>query len=300
MVKKYWKLIALVAVLGGFLGLMITDWRPQSKSAKPIRVMTSLNFYGEVAKAVAGEHGQVTSLIDSSAVDTHDYQPTAKQARQLATANVAIENGLGYDQWMNKMVKATDHKLTVVNVAKDVAQKHAGDNEHVWYQPATMQKLATQLAADFSKLDPKHKDEYQANARAYQKRLDKLNAVIETAKAGVGANNRVAVSEPVFDYALSNLGYEIANPHFEKAVEDDNDPSPHDIAQLRYDIKNHRIAFFVNNAQESDQTVKNLVKLAHENDVPVLSVTETKPDGEDYVSWMTKQYQALIKIQRGE
>lgn len=300
MVKKYWKLIALVVVLGGFLGLMVTDWRPQSKSDKPIRVMTSLNFYGEVAKAVAGEHGQVTSLIDSSAVDTHDYQPTAKQARQLATANVAIENGLGYDQWMNKMVKATDHKLTVVNVARDVAKKHAGDNEHVWYQPATMQKLATQLAAEFSQLDPKHKDEYQANAKAYQKRLDKLNAVIETAKAGVGENKRVAVSEPVFDYALNNLGYEIANPHFEKAVEDDNDPSPQDIAQLRDDIKNHRIAFFVNNAQESDRTVKNLVKLAHENDVPVLSVTETEPDGDDYVSWMTKQYQALIKIQRGE
>ena len=120
------------------------------------------------------------------------------------------------------------------------------------------------------------------------------------AKQNVGDNRLVDVSEPVFDYALENLGYQINDQHFEKAVEDDSDPSPKDIQQIQDDITNHRIAFFVNNSQESDKTVENLVKLAKENNVPVLNVTESEPDGEDYVSWMTKQYQALLKIQRGE
>ena len=254
-----------------------------------------------VAKAVAGDHGTVTSFINSSAVEPHELQPTTKQAKQVAIANVAIENGLGYDAWMSKMVKAdSKNKITLINVGEQVAKEKDGANEHVWYRPATMSALATTLAKQFSKLDPDHKADYEKNAKAYQAKLQKLDKVIAQAKQNVGDNRLVDVSEPVFDYALENLGYQINDQHFEKAVEDDSDPSPKDIKQIQDDITNHRIAFFVNNSQESGKTVENLVKLAKENNVPVLNVTESEPDGEDYVSWMTKQYQALLKIQRGE
>lgn len=301
MKRKYWGIGAIVAVLAVIVGLMVTGWSPSKSHQKPIRVVTSLNFYGEVAKAVAGDHGTVTSFINSSAVEPHELQPTTKQAKQVAIANVAIENGLGYDAWMSKMVKAdSKNKITLINVGEQVAKEKDGANEHVWYRPATMSALATTLAKQFSKLDPDHKADYEKNAKAYQAKLQKLDKVIAQAKQNVGDNRLVDVSEPVFDYALENLGYQINDQHFEKAVEDDSDPSPKDIQQIQDDITNHRIAFFVNNSQESDKTVENLVKLAKENNVPVLNVTESEPDGEDYVSWMTKQYQALLKIQRGE
>lgn len=301
MKRKYWGIGALVVVLAVIVGLMVTGWSPSKSHQKPIRVVTSLNFYGEVAKAVAGDHGTVTSFINSSAVELHEFQPTTKQAKQVAIANVAIENGLGYDAWMSKMVKAdSKNKITLINVGEQVAKEKDGANEHVWYRPATMSALGTTLAKQFSKLDPDHKADYEKNAKAYQAKLQKLDKVIAQAKQNVGDNRLVDVSEPVFDYALENLGYQINDQHFEKAVEDDSDPSPKDIQQIQDDITNHRIAFFVNNSQESDKTVENLVKLAKENNVPVLNVTESEPDGEDYVSWMTKQYQALLKIQRGE
>ena len=301
MKRKYWGIGALVVVLAVIVGLMVTGWSPSKSHQKPIRVVTSLNFYGEVAKAVAGDHGTVTSFINSSAVELHEFQPTTKQAKQVAIANVAIENGLGYDAWMSKMVKAdSKNKITLINVGEQVAKEKDGANEHVWYRPATMSTLATTLAKQFSELDPDHKADYEKNAKAYQAKLQKLDKVIAQAKQNVGDNRLVDVSEPVFDYALENLGYQINDQHFEKAVEDDSDPSPKDIQQIQDDITNHRIAFFVNNSQESGKTVENLVKLAKENNVPVLNVTESEPDGEDYVSWMTKQYQALLKIQRGE
>lgn len=301
MKRKYWGIGALVVVLAVIVGLMVTGWSPSKSHQKPIRVVTSLNFYGEVAKAVAGDHGTVTFFINSSAVEPHEFQPTTKQAKQVAIANVAIENGLGYDAWMSKMVKAdSKNKITLINVGEQVAKEKDGANEHVWYRPATMSALATTLAKQFSKLDPDHKADYEKNAKAYQAKLQKLDKVIAQAKQNVGDNRLVDVSEPVFDYALENLGYQINDQHFEKAVEDDSDPSPKDIQQIQDDITNHRIALFVNNSQESGKTVENLVKLAKENNVPVLNVTESEPDGEDYVSWMTKQYQALLKIQRGE
>ena len=107
----------------------------------------------------------------------------------------------------------------------------------------------------------------------------------------------VLVSEPVFDYALDNLGYRIANQRFAKAVEDDNDPSPKEIAAMQSAIRQRRVAFFVNNKQESNSTIKNMLKLARQYDVPVLNVTETKPDHQTYTEWMQTQYQQLIKIQ---
>lgn len=89
--------------------------------------------------------------------------------------------------------------------------------------------------------------------------------------------------------------------HFEKVIEDGNDPSPHDIQQLQSVIKNHEIAFFVENSQTSDHVVNGLVKLARKNHVPVLKVTETKPNNaKNYQEWMLSQYRNLSRIQQGE
>ncbi len=157
------------------------------------------------------------------------------------------------------------------------------------------------LQLNMVKLDPQHAKDYQKNARKYLASLQPLNEEIAKVKRQVNPNNnRVAVSEPVFDYALENAGYQVMDKHFEKAVEDGNDPSPKDIEEIQQAIINHQIAFFVANSQTSDKVVDNLVKLAHEHDVPVLKVTETKPNGDDYMQWMLKQYQALSRIQQKE
>lgn len=301
--KKYIiGVISIIALLVIILGLSFVPWKSMGKNQKPIRVVTGLNFYGEVAEKVAGDHGQVISFIDNASVDPHDYQPNTKQAQQVAKANVVIENGLGYDSWVNKLVKSSSNhnKIKVINVAS-LTGKKAGDNEHIWYAPETVEKLANDLATQYGKLDPQHAKDYQKNARKYLASLQPLNEEIAKVKRQVNPNNnRVAVSEPVFDYALENAGYQVMDKHFEKAVEDGNDPSPKDIEEIQQAIINHQIAFFVDNSQTSDKVVDNLVKLAHEHDVPVLKVTETKPNGDDYMQWMLKQYQALSRIQQKE
>lgn len=301
MKKKYWGLAGLVGYLLILLVLMVTDWRPHLPvtTQKPIRVVTSLNFYGEAATAVAGKYGQVTAFINSAATDPHEFQPTTAQAKELSQANVVIENGLGYDHWLSDMTKATTTQQTVVNVGQQVAGKKMGANEHVWYDPATMKQLTKHLAKVYGQLDPAHRRYYQAQARAYLKKLAQLDQTIATVKAQVKPGQQVAVSEPVFDYALTDLGYQIVDRHFEKAIEDGNDPSPADIQQLQTQIDRHELALFVNNSQASDTTVKNLVKRAKQASIPVLNVTETKPDHQTYIEWMQSQYQALRQIQEG-
>lgn len=300
MQKKRWLLGGLIGLLALTLILIVAGPRPQTNHRRPIRVVTSLNFYAEPAKAVAGKYGQVHALINNASVDPHDFQPTIRQSQLVDQANVLVANGLGYDHWMDKMAASSDRRPLFIHVGTQIAGHHSGDNEHVWYQPGVMAKLTRRYARDFAKIDPQHAAYYQRRARAYLRQLDQLQTSMDRAKQGAHGQ-LVDVSEPVSDYALEALGYKINDRHFAKAVDDGNDPSPRDIARLQKDIRQQQIAFFVNNRQASSTTVRNLVRLAHRHHVPVLNVTESKPDHQTYVEWMRSQYDALIKIQeRGQ
>lgn len=293
--------LILVAICGSFL-LVLGGCQTQTKQAnqKPIRIVSSIDFYGDVAKQVAGKYGQVNSVIQSSAVDPHDFEPTTKNAKMVSKANMVIQNGAGYDQWMSKLVGANDKKIIDLRVSEDLLHISSESNEHVWYKPSTMPKLATKLAQQFSKLDPSHATYYQKNATKYRQSLAPLNKLISTLKRNVDQKNKlVDVSEPVFNYALTNLGYQINNEHFAKAIEDGNDPAPADIAKMQADIKQHKIAFLVVNTQESDHVIDNMIKLARKHNVPILKVTESLPKGLNYEQWMAKQYRQLRKIKQG-
>ena len=255
-----------------------------------INVVSTLDFYGEVADAVLGDHGNVTSLITSSSVDPHDFEPTTKTAKTVAKADLVIYNGAGYDDWVTKLnPKKTLSVASLMNV-KD------GDNEHVWYDPETMSKLADRLVTEFSKLQPENKATFKKNAAKYKKSLTKLTTLLDKIKKNSN-NQKVAVSEPVFDYSLQKMGYKISNTHFAQATEEGSDPSYSDIRKLQNDIKNKKIAFFVQNTQSDSSVIKNIVKLCKKYGVPVVKVTETLPKGKTYVTWLQSEYQAVLKAQ---
>lgn len=288
-----WLLILILAVVV-FILTGCGHQAPQPKSGK-INVVSSLDFYGEVAKEVLGERGEVTTLINSPSIDPHDFEPTTNDAKKVALANVTIANGLGYDDWMQRLTtNGSDHAHNIL-VGEDVMHKHDGDNEHVWYDPETMGKLATKLAATYSELDPKHRTLYHANAKKYHQKLAKLNKLIARVKTQV-SGKKADVSEPIFDYGLRALNVTINDQHFENAIDKGVDPTPADIKKIQTDIKQHRIAFFVDNKQVSSPTVSDLVALAHKNNAPVLKVTETLPKHQTYLDWMASQYQQLEKL----
>lgn len=162
-----------------------------------------------------------------------------------------------------------------------------------------MPQLADLLARRYAKLDPSHAHYYYRRARLYRHSLASLKHQIKRAHANAqrSSQKQVDVTEPVFDYALDHMGYQINDRHFAKAIEDGNDPSPADIKNLRDDLRNHRVAFLVENVQTSDRMITNLVRLAKQEGVPVVKVSEAQPANEDYVQWMSRQYRQLIKIQ---
>ena len=209
---------------------------------------------------------------------------STRTAKQTANADVIIRNGAGYDDWIKKLSdKKSISAARLMNV-KD------GQNEHLWYNPETMSRLADELVNVFSKKMPSKKAEFKQNAAAYKKKVEKIRAE--------RIEKPVAVSEPVFDYSLEKMGYKVANAHFAKAVEEESDPSYTDIKNLQNKIKRKEIAFFVYNVQSDGTTVKNIVNLCKKHDIPVVKVTETLPEGKNYFNWLQSEYRQIAEIEK--
>ncbi|WPC16570.1 zinc ABC transporter substrate-binding protein [Pediococcus inopinatus] len=298
MQKRKWLYGAFV--LMGVLMIVLSGCGRKTQTSNKLHIVASLNFYGETAKAVAGKYGTVTSIIKSPNVDPHDFEPTTNSAKAVAKADVVVYNGLGYDSWMQRLISSdSEGDVKALNVGKSVMNKQTGDNPHLWYNDQTMAKLANRLAKIYAKKDPKHRKQFEANAKNYVASLKVIQKKVTALKQN-RQKSLVDVSEPVFNYALTKMGYKINNSHFALAVENGSDPSAQDIRQMQKDIKQHKIAFFVNNPQASDAIVKNMVTLAKKHNVPVLNVTETQPSNKTYIEWMTDQYQQVAEIQKKE
>ena len=263
---------------------------PTKIQASKFQVVTTTDFYEEVAAEVLGSKGKVTSIINNPNIDPHDFEATTKTAKIVSHANLVIYNGLGYDNWVKKL----DGKKYLA-VAPLVGKKD-GANEHIWYNIQAMKSLTTKLASYFGNQDPKNAQYYQDNAKKYIKDLNQLTS-LQKQIATKAKGQKVAVSEPVFDYALESMNYKVANRHFAKATEEENDPSYSDIKHLQDLIKQKKIAFFVLNTQSDSKVIDNILALCKQAQIPVVKVTETKPKGQSYVQWMTKEFKQIQTIQ---
>ena len=125
--------------------------------ADPVKVVAAENFYGDMASQIGGANVVVTSILSSPDQDPHLFEASPDTAKALTDAKVVIVNGVDYDPWMEKLLsahKAAGRKEVVVGAL--VGHK-AGDNPHLWYDPAYMKAAAKALVADLIAVDPAHK-----------------------------------------------------------------------------------------------------------------------------------------------
>ncbi|MCL0312555.1 zinc ABC transporter substrate-binding protein [Apilactobacillus sp. TMW 2.2459] len=287
MKKSFSKVVYLIGTILTFTLLLSacgSNNKESSKSNK-INVVTSVNFYSEAAKAVLGDKGNVTSIINSPSSNPHDFQPTPKDSKTVAKADFVIYNGAHYDSWMQSLLN-NNSSAKVTNVSNDLMGKDDHDNAHIWYDYRTMPKLVNSLAKQFSKKDAKNAKFYENNAKKYIESLKPIEKTVKQIKQQHKHNNKVDVTEPVFNYMLNDMGYTINDAGFSKAVEHEIDPTPQNIRDLQDDIKHKKISFLVVNSQTSDTTVQNMIKLANENKLPIVKVSETMPKNTNYKDWI--------------
>jgi zinc/manganese transport system substrate-binding protein len=255
------------------------------KTEGKITVVAAENFYGDIARQIGGDRVAVVSIMNNPDQDPHLFETTPGIVRQIASAQVAILNGADYDHWMEKLLTVAPRFDRKVIVAADLVHKKAGDNPHLWYDPATMPEVAKAVAGALGEVDAAHKNDYAvrlANFLASLKPLDDKIAAIRGKYAGTA----VTASEPVFGYMANALGLKMRNASFQLSVMNDTEPSARDIAAFEQSLKDHKVRVLFYNKQAASKIVQHLVELAHAARIPVVGVTETAPPDRSYQDWM--------------
>jgi zinc/manganese transport system substrate-binding protein len=264
----------------------------------PVSVVAAENVYGDIAEQLGGGSVKVASLISNPAQDPHLFEASPTAARALANAQIVIANGADYDPWLDKLLQASPRPdRVVISVAKLMGRK-AGDNPHLWYDPAAMPALAKALSAALEKADPAH-------AADYKSRLDTLLASLKPIDERVASmrakykGQTVTATEPVFGPMLDAIGLVSRNRRFQLAMMNDTEPSAQDLAAFEADLKQRKVKALINNTQVSEALSQRLVAIAKGANVPVVGVTETLPPGQHFQDWVLAELDALDKALSG-
>jgi len=262
--------------------------------ADPVKIVAAENFYGDLATQIGGPNVAVTSILSSPDQDPHLFEASPETAKALSDAKVVIVNGVDYDPWMEKLLgahKAPGRKEIVVGAL--VGHK-AGDNPHLWYDPAYMKAAAKALVADLSAVDPAHKADYEQGQSKFLESLKPLDDKIAALRKSY-AGQPVTASEPVFGYQAGLIGLKVHNEKFALAVMNNAEPTASEVAGFENDLKGKKVKVMLYNAQASEPAVQRLVQLAKDSGIPVVGVSETEPPGATYQAWMLGQLDALDK-----
>jgi zinc/manganese transport system substrate-binding protein len=269
---------------------------PAGASA-PVSVVASTNVYGDIAKTIGGSAVTVTSIIDSPDRDPHEYQADAQTKLALSKAQLVIENGGGYDDFVDVMLESASSRPTVINVVDlsggDRQPAGVEFNEHVWYDIATVKKLTMQLATELSVVAPEQAATIKANAAAFNSRLSRL----QQQEAGIKsehAGDPVAITEPVPLYLLQAAGLVNKTPdEFSEAIEEDTDAPPAIFKQTEDLFDEHQVKLLAYNEQTTGPQTEAVLAAARRNNIPVVPLTETLPAGQTYVQWMQANLDAI-------
>ena len=266
--------------------------------ADPVKVVAAENFYGDMARQIGGANVAVTSILSNPDDDPHLFEASPSTARALSDARVVIVNGVGYDPWMEKLLRAHNAPGRKEIVVGKLVGHKPGDNPHLWYDPAYMKAAGKALVADLAAVDPAHKADYEQGYAKFVDALKPLDDKIAMMRKSY-AGQPVTASEPVFGYQAKLIGLNVRNEKYALAIMNNAEPTPSEVAAFENDLKRKKVKAMLYNAQASEPAVAKLVQMAKDNDIPVVGVSETEPANSSYQEWMMGQLNALDKALAG-
>jgi len=281
---------ALVAVPSVAMAALLTltgcSQSPPNTEHGTLNVVASTDVWGSVAATVVGNHATVASIVTGTVEDPHSFEASPAQVAQIADASLVVYNGDHYDHWMEDVLKDS-HDIPTIDAAS-LSPDQPPANEHLFYDLPTVKIVAENIADTLGKSDAEHAADYSANADKFGSDLDTLIL----AQHGIGQahpGSSVVSTEPVAYYALRNAGIaDKTPPSFANAMEEGGDPSPADLATVLDLINKREVSAVVVNSQTSGPVTQQLSEAARRAVVPVVTVTETLPQGMDYLQWQRK------------
>lgn len=286
-------------ILGGIIVTIVlflfARWAVQSYQAAQqnqtgkISIVASTNVWGDIASQVGGDQVEVTSILSDPSADPHLFESDAKTASQVNSAQIVIKNGLGYDEFIDKLLAGRSDEEPVLTVS-DVLNVDADANPHLWYDLPQIPKVAEAIRDQLIQIDPSHADEYRRNTATFIAEMQPVVTQITPRSGGVAYTERVA------EYLLNDLGLEDKTPQgFSQSVENGTEPTPQQLLEFEDILKSGSVKVLVYNNQATNDVTEQLEKTAKTAGVTVVGVSETIPKGKNFQTWQLDQLSAILK-----
>jgi zinc/manganese transport system substrate-binding protein len=288
----------LAVVACGSERQVVRDAPNEPCRAEPVPIVVTVDQWGDIVRQLAGSCGDVTTIISSSSIDPHDYEPTPADNATFADAELVVLNGLGYDAWAQKALDASGRQPAVVN-AGEVVGLHEGANPHVWYGPDYVLKVADAVTGALQQVRPDAAPAFAKWRAAFTTSLEPYSAEIADVRS-VANGASYGATESVFEYMATAVGLVDATPPgFENAAANGSDPAPADIDAFDRALSSKTMSVLVYNIQTQGAIPAQIRSAAERAGVPVVEVTETVAKGATgFVDWQVAQLQRLAAALR--
>ena len=265
-----------------------------SSGGATISAVGAENQYANLIEQIGGKYVSVSAIESNPNTDPHSFEASPSVAQTVSGASLVVQNGVGYDDYMEKIEAASpSSSREVIDVQTLLGLPDSTPNPHLWYKPTTMPAVARALARDLSALQPVHAAYFQANERKFDQSLKPWLAALREFKARYPGTT-VASTEPVANYMLEAAGVKNLTPFSMQAdIMNGTDPAPQDVTFQQGLFSGHRVKAFVYNQQVTDSLTQSFLEAAAQNAIPVVGVYETMPAGYRYQQWMLAEVRAL-------
>ncbi|MCE1238180.1 MAG: metal ABC transporter substrate-binding protein [Hyphomicrobiales bacterium] len=247
----------VLAALAAVAGVAFAPTGP-ARAAEPLPVVATFSILADLVARVGGERVTVATLVGPGG-DAHVFQPKPADAEKLVRAKLVFVNGLGFEGWMDRLVKSSGTRATIVVASQGVTplkaddepghdhghdHGHEGLDPHAWQSIADVKIYVANIRDGLAAADPTGVEVYRANAAAFLAELDALETEVTAAIAKIPPEKRrVITSHDAFGYFAAAYGVEFLAP---QGMSTDAEPSAKDVARLIRQIRKEKIrAVFV-------------------------------------------------------
>ncbi len=264
-------------------------------AATPVNVVVSVDQWGDIVSELGGECAKVTTVLASSSVDPHDFEPSPADAAIFANAQLVVVNGADYDSWASKLAATSAPEAPVIDAA-EVTKTLEGANPHLWYSPSAVRAVSDAVTAELSTLSPEVKSYFAERRSAFTSSMEHYKTLLDAIRARA-SGKPYAATEGVFDYTAEDVGLVNKTPQgYQAASATESDPSPADLEAFERALADHQIDVLIYNTQAEGSVPEQIRAVAEAAGVPVVDVTETVPPGvTSFEQWQVAQLNALAK-----
>ena len=232
-------------------------------AAQPLPVVTSFSILADLVKVIGGSHVEVTSLVGPNA-DAHVFDPTPADAKRLANAKLVVINGLGFEGWMDRLIKSSGYRgsVTVASRGLKTIQEAAGHGHqhghshshaadpHAWQNPLNVKQYVQNIRLALAAAKPAAAQEFEQRAQAYSRDLDALDQSIrERLKPIPVAQRRIVTSHDAFGYFAAAYNVKF---YPLQGLSTGSEPSAADVVRIIDQIKKNKVsAIFVENISDA-------------------------------------------------